>query len=134
MQKNRTRSWMACGLFVIAGIIAGCSSAAEDPTPADSVHQSQEAVSACAITAGMSSTQMASLINGVRVTADPANPNARNLAAPNWCVCCDTLLSLANRDCQSQRQNWRAINAACTGVCGLCGCDSAYSKINYECG
>ena len=133
MQKKRARTWTACCLFVIAGILAGCSSAAEDRTSAESVQQGQEAVSSCGITAGMSSAQKAELSNGVQVTADPTKPNARTLAAPNWCVCCDQLLALANRDCASYRQGWYAANALCNSPCGLCGRDDAYSKISYEC-
>lgn len=133
MQKEKARSWTACGLFVIASIIAGCSSAGEDPASAESVHQDQEAVSTCALTAGMSSAQKAALSDGVQVTADPTKPNARTLVAPHWCACCDQLIALANRDCASYRQGWYAANAICSNACGLCGRDSAYSNISYEC-
>jgi hypothetical protein len=119
--------WTACNVFLVSSVIAGCSGADNEPAPTGNAEQgsedSQEAPCAPPDESAMD-------LGSASVTLDPTDPQKGNLTLAS-CVCCGTLRSRAKQYCADHGRP--LAYAYCGGVCGLCGCDNAYSYVDFGC-
>ncbi|WP_394844837.1 hypothetical protein LZC95_48295 [Pendulispora brunnea] len=130
MRTTKIGLWTACCAFLLSGVIAGCSGT-DEQTPAEnraeqSVESAQEGISCAAMQGKTLSSK------DVEVTLKPGDGVSGTLAAPNSCVCCDSLRAGARQYCADRGRPLGY--AECGGACGLCGCDNAYSYIDFSCG
>jgi len=122
--------WTACNAFLISSVMAGCGGADDQAAPTANGEQrledSRESPQ-CARPPDESAIES----KDARITRDPSAEETGNLTL-DACVCCSTLWSNARKYCADRGRP--LAYAHCGGVCGLCGCDNAYSYIDFSCG
>jgi hypothetical protein len=120
--------FIACNAFLISSVIAGCSGADDQAAPNGTAEQRIEDTQP-APCEGAQGEPVADLENA-EVTLDPTD-NAKGTVSLNACVCCSSLQAAARKYCSDRGRP--LAYAYCGGVCGLCGCDNAYSYIDFGC-
>jgi hypothetical protein len=122
--------WTACNVFLISAVIVGCSGADDQASPGDNAEQRLEEGQAQPPCARAQDESAAESLN-LQETRSPTDSETGSLTA-NACVCCSSLWAGARKYCADRGRPLKY--AHCGGVCGLCGCDNAYSYIDFSCG